>query len=186
MRNLGLALLYTATMALANPGYADIAAAEAARAGDMKKLTFHAEAKDAGQAEFMTFDGDPLTLSQWQGKWVMVNFWATWCAPCRHEMPMLAALQRELGGETFEVLTIATSRNPPAKMKAFFEEIGVDNLPLHRDPKSTLARQMGILGLPVTVILNPEGKEIARLTGDADWSSDEAKAVLSALISSGS
>lgn len=95
---------------------------------------------------------------------------------------MLSALQEDLGGENFEVVTIATSRNPPAKMKAFFDEIGVDNLPLHRDPRSMLARQMGVLGLPVTVILNPEGQEIARLTGDADWASDEARAVLAALI----
>ncbi|WP_136443216.1 TlpA family protein disulfide reductase [Pacificoceanicola onchidii] len=181
MKTLGLALLYTATMALANPAVADVAAAEAMRAGDMKKLTFHSEAKEAGTAEFMTFEGNPLTLAEWQGKWTVVNFWATWCAPCRHEMPMLSELQAEMGGETFEVVTIATSRNPPAKMKAFFEEIGVDNLPLHRDPKSKLARQMGVLGLPVTVILNPEGKEVARLTGDADWSSDHAKAVLATL-----
>ncbi|MFW2543158.1 TlpA family protein disulfide reductase [Primorskyibacter sp. 2E107] len=182
MKTLGLALLYTASVALANPALADTAAADAARAGDMKKLTFHSEAKPAGEADFITFEGAPLNLSDWQGKWTLVNFWATWCAPCRHEMPMLSALQDELGGDTFEVVTIATSRNPPAKMKAFFEEIGVSNLPLHRDPKSTLARQMGILGLPVTVILNPEGEEVGRLTGDADWSSEEAKAVLTALI----
>lgn len=98
---------------------------------------------------------------------------------------MLSALQEDLGGETFEVVTIATSRNPPAKMKAFFDDIGVDNLPLHRDPRSMLARQMGVLGLPVTVILNPEGQEVARLTGDADWASDEARAVLTALIGDG-
>lgn len=96
---------------------------------------------------------------------------------------MLAALQEEYGSDTFEVLTIATSRNPPPKMKAFFDEIGVDNLPLHRDPKSMLARQMGVLGLPVTLILNPEGQEIGRLTGDADWSSNDTRAVLDALMS---
>ncbi len=67
-------------------------------------------------------------------------------------------------------------------MKKFFAEIGVDNLPMHRDPKSTLAREMGVLGLPITVILNPEGQEIARLQGDADWASDNAKAILTTLI----
>lgn len=95
---------------------------------------------------------------------------------------MLSDLQTDLGGEDFEVLTIATSRNPPPKMKAFFDDIGVTNLPLHRDPKSMLARQMGVLGLPVTVILNPEGQEVGRLTGDADWASDDARAVLDALM----
>ena len=95
---------------------------------------------------------------------------------------MLSELQDELGGDAFEVVTIATSRNPPPAMQAFFDEIGVTNLPLHRDPRSVLAREMGILGLPVTVILNPEGQEVARLTGDADWASDSAKAALRALI----
>ena len=95
---------------------------------------------------------------------------------------MLSELQEDFGGDRFEVVTIATSRNMPVKLKAFFEEIGVENLPLHRDPKSVLARQMGVLGLPVTVILDPDGQEIARMTGDADWASDSAKAAIAALI----
>jgi thiol-disulfide isomerase/thioredoxin len=175
------ALVYTGLAALANPGHADIATAEAARAGDMKKLSF-ADPAPVGSSDFQTFDGDPVNLSDYAGKWVLVNFWATWCAPCRKEMPMLSQLQRDLGGENFEVVTIATGRNSPQGMKAFFEEVGVDNLPLHRDPGSILAREMSVLGLPITVILNPEGQEIARLRGDADWASDSAKAVLSALI----
>lgn len=185
MIRLTLAALYTAALVLANPAFADVDAAKAAVGGDMRKLVFHSAPKDAADVDFMTFDEQPLNLSDWQGKWVVVNFWATWCAPCRKEMPMLSALQEDLGGENFEVVTIATSRNPPAKMKAFFDDIGVDNLPLHRDPRSMLARQMGVLGLPVTVILNPEGQEVARLTGDADWASDEARAVLTALIGDG-
>lgn len=95
---------------------------------------------------------------------------------------MLAELQTELGGEGFEVVTLATGRNAPQAMKKFFDDIGVDNLPLHRDPKQQVARQMGVFGLPVTVILDPQGNEIARLTGDADWSSESAKAILAALI----
>jgi thiol-disulfide isomerase/thioredoxin len=112
----------------------------------------------------------------------VLNFWATWCAPCRKEMPQLSELQAELGGDAFEVVTIATGRNPPQAMQRFFEEIGVDNLPLHMDPKQALAREMAVMGLPITVILNPEGQEIARMRGDADWSSDSAKAIVSALI----
>jgi thiol-disulfide isomerase/thioredoxin len=184
MKRLSLALLYTAAMALANPAVADVVAAKAAVEGDMRKLVFHATPKPVADVDFMTFDEAPLNLSEWHGKWVVLNFWATWCAPCRKEMPMLSALQEDLGSDTFEVMTIATSRNPPVKMKAFFDDIGVTNLPLHRDPKSMLARQMAVLGLPVTVLLNPEGKEVARLTGDADWSSDSARAVLVALMSS--
>jgi thiol-disulfide isomerase/thioredoxin len=182
MKRFTLALLYTAALALANPVVAEVSAAKALRSGDMLKLIFHPQAKEVGTAEFMTFEGDPLTLDQWKGKWVLLNFWATWCAPCREEMPMLSELQEELGSDSFEVLTIATSRNAPPKIKAFFDSIEVDNLPMHRDPQSALARQMAVLGLPVTVILNPEGKEVARLLGDADWASDNAVEVLKTLM----
>jgi len=182
MKKTFAAMLYTGLVMLANPGLADLAAAEALRDGDMKKLTFHSEAKDAGTSEFTTFDGDPLSLAEYRGKWVLLNFWATWCAPCRKEMPMLSELQDEFGGDTFEVVTIATGRNPPPAMESFFKDIGVDNLPLHRDPKSGLAREMGVLGLPITVILNPEGKEVARMQGDADWASDNARGVLRTIL----
>jgi thiol-disulfide isomerase/thioredoxin len=181
VRTAGLAAVYTAALALANPATADIAAAQATLEGSMKKLVFHGEPKPAGTSDFTTFEGEPLNLAQWRGKWVVVNFWATWCAPCRKEMPMLDALHDEFGGDSFEVVTIATTRNPPQAMLDFFEEIGVEHLPLHRDPGSTLAREMAVLGLPVTVILNPEGQEIARLTGDADWASDSARAMIRAL-----
>ncbi|SHH62616.1 TlpA family protein disulfide reductase [Marivita hallyeonensis] len=176
------AILYTGLVTLANPALADLSAAEAMRQGDMKKLTFHSEAQQAGTAEFTTFEGEPVSLADYHGKWVLLNFWATWCAPCRKEMPMLSELQTEFGGEDFEVVTIATGRNPPPAMKTFFDEIGVGNLPLHRDPKSGLAREMGVLGLPITVILNPEGQEVARLRGDADWASDNAKAILRTIL----
>lgn len=95
---------------------------------------------------------------------------------------MLSDLQSELGGERFAVATIATGRNAPQAMADFFARIGVDNLPLHRDANSALARDMGVMGLPVTVILSPEGVEIARMTGEADWSSDSAKAILTTLL----
>ena len=80
------------------------------------------------------------------------------------------------------VLTIATGRNTPDGIKRFFADAGVDSLPRHQDPKQALASQMGIFGLPITVIMDPEGREIARLRGDADWSSDSAKAIVQALI----
>ncbi len=178
----GLLALYTAVASLAIPAHADIGAAEALREGDMKKLTFHSEPKPAGSAAFETFEGEPASLEAYEGKWALVNFWATWCAPCRKEMPMLSELQAELGGEDFEVVTIATGRSPKPAMRDFFEEIGVDNLPTLRDPDSALAREMSVLGLPITVILNPEGEEVARLQGDAEWNSENAKEVLRTLI----
>lgn len=98
---------------------------------------------------------------------------------------MLSELQTEFGGEKFEVLTIATGRNSPTGIKKFLDEVGIDNLPRHQDPKQKLASQMGIFGLPITVILNPEGKEIARMRGDADWASDSAKSIIRTMIGDG-
>lgn len=95
---------------------------------------------------------------------------------------MLAELQTEFGGDRFEVVTIATGRNNPAGIARFLEEAGATNLPRHQDPRQALARNMGVLGLPTTVILNPEGQEIARMRGDADWGSDSAKAIIAALL----
>ncbi len=183
MKKLVAALIYTALVVGANPALADIDAAIALRDGDMKKLVFHTTPQAASNAAFqLADDGGTATLEDWRGKWVLLNFWATWCAPCRHEMPMLSALQTEFGGDDFEVLTVATGRNSPAGIKKFFKDTGIDNLPRHQDPKQALASQMGIFGLPITVILNPEGQEIARLRGDADWSSDSAKAIIAELI----
>jgi thiol-disulfide isomerase/thioredoxin len=176
-----LAVLYTALAFTANAALADVAAAEAAREGTMKKLLFSDPVEVSGET-FTDPDGGEFRLSDFGGKHVVVNFWATWCAPCRKEMPMLSELQREFGGETFEVLTIATGRNSVPGIRKFFEEVRVGNLPLYLDPKSALGRDMGVLGLPITVILDPEGREIARMRGDAEWNSDSAKAVIRALI----
>jgi thiol-disulfide isomerase/thioredoxin len=185
MKTIRQIVLYMALALGANAALADTAALEALREGDMKKLMFHSAPKPAPQVEFEREDGATATLADYQGKHVVLNFWATWCAPCRVEMPMLSNLQTQMGGEDFAVVTIATGRNPPPAMKAFFDEIGVDNLPLHRDPKSALARQMGVFGLPITVILDPEGREIARLQGDAHWDSESAKAIIGALVDGG-
>ena len=183
MKKLLLALVYTALASGANIAAADVAAWESLREGDMKKLVFHAEPKPASDAEFNLADGaGTATLADYQGKYVLLNFWATWCAPCRKEMPMLADLQTEFGGDRFEVLTLATGRNSPVGIQKFFDEIGVTNLPRHQDPKQAVARDMAVLGLPITVILNPEGEEIARLQGDAVWNSDSAKAILTAIL----
>ena len=182
MKILSALVLYTCLMLGANAASADLAAIAEMREGDMKKLVIHAGPRDVSQTPFETVGGDSGTLADYRGKIVVLNFWATWCAPCRKEMPMLSELQEEMGGPDFEVVTLATGRNPPPAMKAFFDEIGVDNLPLHRDPKQQSAREMGVLGLPITVILDRDGQEIARLQGDAHWNSDSAKAILRALI----
>ena len=183
-RVLVCAVLYTGLATSANA--ADWSAVEDLRAGDMSKLVFFADPAPAPVAEFITFDDEPIALDAYRGQIVLLNFWATWCAPCRKEMPMLAELQSEFGGEDFAVVTVATGRNAPPAMTRFFDSIGVDNLPLYRDPQQALAREMGVLGLPTTMILGRDGREIARLQGDANWASDSAKAIVKALIDVGS
>ncbi len=178
------AVLYTALALGANVAFAETSALEALRDGSMKKLMF-VDPVEVSQVVFTDPEGGEHRLSDWQGKIVLVNFWATWCAPCRKEMPMLDALQSEFGGNDFEVLTIATGRNALAGIRRFFEEVGVTGLPIFLDPKQELARDMAVLGLPISVILNRDGKEIARLRGDADWDSDSAKAIIAALIAGG-
>lgn len=183
MRKLKSLLLYTAVCLVANTAAfaATTAELEAMREGDMKKLAFHVEPKPVTDTPFTTKDGS-ASLADYQGKVTLVNFWATWCAPCRKEMPMLSELQSELGGDDFEVITLATGRNSPAGIAKFFNEIGVENLPHHMDNRQAIAREMGIMGLPVTIIVNRQGQEVARLMGDADWASDNAKDILRALI----
>ncbi|OAO09345.1 thioredoxin [Roseovarius indicus] len=185
MKILSALVLYTCMIFGANAALADMNQLAALREGDMKKLSFHSEPKPVSQSTYTMEDGSTGSLADYRGKIAVVNFWATWCAPCRKEMPMLSELQSELGGEDFDVVTIATGRNPPPAMKSFFDEIGVSNLPLHRDPNMKISREMGILGLPITVILNRDGQEIARMQGDAHWNSDSAKTIIKALIDNG-
>lgn len=187
MRNLVSALVYTAVtlgaIMATTAAHADLAAAEAMRDGDMKKLVFHDAPEPVTDAAFnLADDAGQATLQDYSGKYVLLNFWATWCAPCRKEMPQLSELQTEFGGDDFEVLTIATGRNSPTGIRKFFEEIGVDNLPRHQDPRQELAAQMAIFGLPITVLIDPEGNEVARLRGDADWASDNAKAIIATIL----
>ncbi|MEO1026240.1 MAG: TlpA disulfide reductase family protein [Pseudomonadota bacterium] len=176
-----LSVVYTALVLTANAAAADTSALEALREGSMKKLIF-SDPAEVSDAAFTHAEGGEFTLGDFDGKYVLVNFWATWCAPCRKEMPMLSELQTEFGGDDFEVLTIATGRNDLVGIKRFFDEISVDNLPLYLDPRQTLAREMAVLGLPITLILDPEGREIARMRGDAEWNSDSAKAIIAALV----
>lgn len=182
MKFLGSLVLYMSLALGANGASADIAEATALREGDMKKLNFHSEPRAVSDATFIHEDGSDATLADFKGQYVVLNFWAVWCPPCKKEMPMLSELQSELGGDDFKVVTLAALQNPPAAMKSFFDERGIDNLPLHRDPKNAVGRDMGVFGLPVTVILDPEGREIGRLQGEADWSSENALQVLRALM----
>ncbi len=171
-----LVVLYTAFLIGANPVVADVAAL---RDGDMKKLALHDAPAAIPEAVLLDAQDGEHSMADYHGKWVVLNFWATWCAPCRHEMPSLDRLQAAM--PEIAVVPVATGRNPVQGIERFFAEEAIVNLPILRDPKSELARGMAVMGLPVTVILNPEGQEVARLIGDAEWDSASAKAVLAAL-----
>jgi thiol-disulfide isomerase/thioredoxin len=170
-----LALLYTGFAVGANAQGLD-----ALRVGDMEKMIVHATPKDLPEAAFLGLDEAPRSLTEVKGRWALVNFWATWCAPCRKEMPSIGALAKDM--PDLAVVALATGRNPLPQLTRFIDEAGVEHLIHMRDPKSALSSQIGILGLPVTIILNPQGQEVARLIGDADWHSVEALALLDAMM----
>lgn len=179
------ATLYTLLAVGANPLGAqqlDTTTLKEMRTGDMRKVAIHNTPKAMIKAPFLNADGKNIDLSLYAGKTVLLNFWATWCAPCRAEMPSLDALNQTLGGDDFAVVTVATGRNPPAMIEQFFENTEIKSLPMHRDPKMSFARATGVFGLPVTLILNPQGQELARMQGEADWNSSDAQTLLSAII----
>ena len=179
MRNVRklLVVLYTALALGANPVAADVAGL---REGDMKKLLLLEAPVAVPEAVLLDAEDAEHSLAAYKGRWVVLNFWATWCAPCRREMPSLERLQAAM--PELAVVPVATGRNAVEGIKRFFEEAGVKTLPILRDPQSEFAHAMHVMGLPVTVIINPEGQEVARLIGDAEWDSDSAKAVLGALM----
>ena len=125
--------------------------------------------------EFLDKDGQSLELSAFQGRVVLINFWATWCAPCLAEMPSLNRLQIALGGADFQVITIATGRNETADIDSFFTNQSITHLTRYRDPNLRLALALGAGSLPTTVLMDRNGFIIARLQGEADWDSEAAR-----------
>jgi thiol-disulfide isomerase/thioredoxin len=181
------ALLYGLTAFGANAAAADLsasdlAALDALRQGEMEKLVLHDAAHAPVEQAFTDATGGALGFCDFEGKVVLVNLWATWCPPCRAEMPSIDRLAGDMAGEDLAVVALSTDRFGAERVQEFFDEIGVQNLAVYQDRRSEVARAVGAIGLPVTLILDREGHEIARLTGDADWDSPEAKAFLTRLI----
>lgn len=175
------AFLYTGFLACANmvSGLAVAGAVDPALlTGPMEKLILVAP-KPLPEAELMDMADGAASLAPYKGKWLVVNLWATWCVPCREEMPALGRLAREV--PDLAVVAVASGPNPVPAITRFLSGAGVSDLTVLRDPGQKLAHQMGVFGLPVTVIVNPEGQEVARLIGGADWGAPEALAVFEAL-----
>jgi thiol-disulfide isomerase/thioredoxin len=181
-----IACLYAAALLGATPALAlspeARAAVEAARAGEMEKLVVHEAPKDRLETPFADADGAEATVADWAGKVVVLNFWATWCPPCLKEMPSLDRLAAERSGEDFAVLAISTDRGDPGKPARWFAENGIETLIMHHDPRMAMAREAAILGQPTTLILDRQGREVARYQGEAEWDSDDAWAVVQAVI----
>ncbi|RUU00042.1 TlpA family protein disulfide reductase [Mesorhizobium sp. USDA-HM6] len=117
--------------------------------------------------------GRHQTLADYSGKVVLLNIWATWCAPCRKEMPTLDRLQAKLGGPDFEVVALSMDRGGPELVKKFFAETGVKHLTLNIDTSARAMFTLGAVGLPMTLLIDRDGKEIGRLIGPAEWDSPE-------------
>ena len=171
--------LYTALALAANTALA-APSLETLRTGEMAELEVHEAPRPVPEATLSKVGGGEAALSSFFGEPVVLNFWATWCAPCREEMPSLDRLQAEMG-DRIEVLTVATGRPQPDAIRRFFEEVGLENLPMLVDQDQALTQGLDVRGLPVTVILDAEGREVARLTGAAQWDSPDAKALLAHL-----
>ncbi|HEY9568502.1 MAG TPA: TlpA disulfide reductase family protein, partial [Thalassobaculum sp.] len=123
-------------------------------------------------------DGRPIKLDAYRGSLVLLNVWATWCAPCIRELPSLDRLQAELGGERFRVVLLSVDRKGLETAAPFLEKLGIANLRTAADPKSELARALGATGLPTSVLLDADGRIVGRMLGDAEWDSPAAKALL--------
>jgi thiol-disulfide isomerase/thioredoxin len=150
--------------------------------GGMTKLVRAGEPKVLPEISFQDDAGQTKTLADWKGKVVLVNLWATWCAPCKLEMPSLSRLQAQLGGDDFTVLPISLDRQGADLPRKFLSSNNLGNLPLLIDPTASLAGKLDAIGLPASLILDREGREIARLLGPAEWDSAPAQEVIRAAI----
>jgi thiol-disulfide isomerase/thioredoxin len=136
------------------------------------------------QHSFEDADGEKWTLADFRGELVVLNLWATWCAPCRAEMPTLAKLQQRYGERGLRV--VAVSIDTTAKRgdaRTMLTELTNDELDFYIDPTKSMAFAVAAPGVPITILYDREGRELARLPGDADWSSPEANALMEAALS---
>lgn len=132
----------------------------------------------APQTAFADANGQTITLKDFLGKVVVLNFWATWCAPCVREMPTLDNLQAQLGGSEMAVVAVSEDRGGAKVVQPFMKRYALRHLEVYLDRKGALRREFGATGLPTTLVIDTEGKVVGGLQGPAEWDSEEALALI--------
>lgn len=150
--------------------------------GAMTTFVFKKTPQPLAEVSFLNADGEQVNLKDWHGKVVLLNLWATWCGPCREEMPMLDRLQKELGSDNFEVVALAVDKAGLEGAGKFFQNINVENLRIFADPTARAGTKLRAVGMPTTILIDAQGREIGRLVGPADWESDDAKRLIAASL----
>jgi thiol-disulfide isomerase/thioredoxin len=133
----------------------------------------HESPRPLSEIQFENGEGETMSLADFKGSLVLLNVWATWCAPCRREMPTLERLQAALGGPDFQVVALSLDRKGLPAVQEFYTELGLETLPIYVDESGDAQRALSVLGLPTTLLLDRDGNEIGRLLGPAEWDSPE-------------
>ena len=140
------------------------------------------EPKPLPSLAFQAMDGQETTLEAFKGKVVVLNLWATWCAPCREEMPSLDRLQAQFADRDVIVLALSVDRAGPERVQQFLDEIGVKQVHVYRDPKAAATRAVKVPGLPATILVDRQGREAGRVLGIAAWDGPAAVAAVEHLL----
>jgi thiol-disulfide isomerase/thioredoxin len=177
---IGLALIGAALLAAAASAWTwtRVARDGPALSGDMRKFELLPAPRPVPEIAFTTLAGEPTGLADFRGRIVLLNLWATWCGPCVEEMPSLERLQGKLGGDTFTVLALSSDRAGARVVEPFLEKLGLSALKPYLDPRGAATRALGVRGLPTTLLLDREGRELGRLEGAAQWDGPAALALL--------
>jgi thiol-disulfide isomerase/thioredoxin len=154
--------------------------------GEVAALTMATTPLRVPDLAFLDANGQPKKLSDWRGRTVLVNLWATWCVPCRKEMPALEELQTKLGGPNFEVVAVNIDTRDPDKPKKFLKDANLTRLGFFSDEKAKVFQDLKsvgrALGMPTSVLIDGQGCEIATIAGPAEWGSDDAVKLIQAAI----
>jgi thiol-disulfide isomerase/thioredoxin len=156
---------------------------QALAVGDMANFRAAPEPAAAPDVAFEGGKGQTLTLADFEGRLVLLNLWATWCAPCREEMPALDRLQAALGSERFEVVALSVDLRGHDLARRFFAENGIDRLGFYIDPTARANVTLKAFGLPTTLLISPDGREIGRMVGPAEWDGEDAKRLIETALS---